>query len=272
MSLPDRAVQVLNLLTQRGFGQRPILLVCHSLGGLLAKQILRRAFESTDSRQREVFNEARAVLFLATPHVGATLASMLNSFRTVLGTTVNAADLRAHDAHLRELYDWYRNHSSNSGIVTKTYFETRNVLGFRIVNEPSSHPDVGADPVPLDEDHLSIAKPREPDAQVCAAARELLREHVLAVREGQAPAVLYELRFDSPLHSPEWKLVYPNDPILPKYRAIPAIGEQPGALYIDLNDGNPIDHDMPHEHQPNKVDIVAKYTFEFCHLSSIVRE
>ena len=48
-----------------------------------------------------------------------------------------------------------------------------------IVNPASAHPAVGADPVGLDEDHLSIAKPRERDAQVCGAALALLREYVL---------------------------------------------------------------------------------------------
>jgi Alpha/beta hydrolase family len=43
MPLVDRAKEVLNELTRRGIGNRPIILVCHSLGGLLAKQLLRTA-------------------------------------------------------------------------------------------------------------------------------------------------------------------------------------------------------------------------------------
>jgi tetratricopeptide (TPR) repeat protein len=43
MSLVDRAKEVLNELTRRGIGNRPIIFVCHSLGGLLAKQLLRTA-------------------------------------------------------------------------------------------------------------------------------------------------------------------------------------------------------------------------------------
>jgi hypothetical protein len=84
-------------------------------------------------------------------------------------------DLRAHDAHLRELYNWYRHHSGR--IQTVSYFETRDTLGARIVNETSANAGIGADPVGLDEDHLSIAKPRQQDAQVCGAARDLLRVH-----------------------------------------------------------------------------------------------
>ena len=84
-----------------------------------------------------------------------------------------------------------------------TYFETRDVFGARIVNETSSHPGVGADPVPLDEDHLSIAKPRKPDAQVCGAARDLLRGHVRGSRRAGAvpsdlPAITTRLAGDEP--------------------------------------------------------------------------
>src|SRR5688500_18277033 len=33
-------------MVQRGLGQRPILFICHSLGGLLAKQVLRKAVDA----------------------------------------------------------------------------------------------------------------------------------------------------------------------------------------------------------------------------------
>ena len=84
--------------------------------------------------------------------------------------------------------NWYRNHSGQVDIETVTYYETRDVFGFRIVNESSMSPETGRNPVGLDEDHLSIAKPRKRDAQVCDAARDLLRNHVLAAREGKALA------------------------------------------------------------------------------------
>lgn len=48
MNLFQRAKNVLELLAAYGFGSRPIVFVCHSLGGLLVKQILRTAKESTE--------------------------------------------------------------------------------------------------------------------------------------------------------------------------------------------------------------------------------
>lgn len=180
MSLPDRAQQVLDLLVHRGIGERPIMFVCHSLGGLLAKQVLRKSVDASDERERQVATSTRAVLFLATPHTGADLASLLNTFRAVFGATVSIEDLREHDAHLRDLYDWYRGHAPDLGIRTRTYYETRGVRGLHIVKPTSAHPGIGDNPVALDDDHLSIAKPRSRDAQVCDAARGLLRDAVLA--------------------------------------------------------------------------------------------
>ena len=185
MPLPDRGLQLLNQLQQRGIGQRSILFICHSLGGLVAKQILRSSADATgdglrETALREVAANTRGVLFLATPHNGAALASMLNAFRTVLGTTVSITDLKLHDAHLRELFNWYRNHSQRLQIETITYYEGRRVRGaLPIVNETSSHPGVGADPLMLDEDHLSIAKPSSTDTDVYLGACSLLRDCVL---------------------------------------------------------------------------------------------
>jgi tetratricopeptide (TPR) repeat protein/predicted esterase len=180
MSLPDRAGQVLDRLLQKGVGQRPVVFVCHSLGGLLVKHVLRKSSDAGDAPKGRLAASTRGVLFLATPHNGAVLASLLNELRTVLGTTVSIADLREHDAHLRDLFNWYRRAADQRGIRTVTYYESRSVLGvLPIVNPTSAHPGVGEDPVELDEDHLSIAKPRERDSQVCDALAAMVREHLL---------------------------------------------------------------------------------------------
>lgn len=179
MAIQSRALQVLDLFTQHDIGERPILLIGHSLGGLLIKQILRKAHDSTYAAKRSVALNTRCVLFLATPHHGAALATKLAAFHAIFRTTVSVHDLRAHDAHLTDLYDWYRNQSVTAGIETVTYYESKETFGFVIVDPTSAHPGVGADPVQLDEDHLSIAKPSDPDAQVCGAALRLIEDHLL---------------------------------------------------------------------------------------------
>ena len=182
MPLPDRARQVLDLLILNDIGTaRPLFFICHSLGGLLAKQILRTSADATPSTSplHAVFTNTRAVLFLATPHTGAPLATLADNFRTIFATTINLTELQAHDAHLRDLDNWYRSHALAPNIETATYFESRSLKGFTIVNPSSANPGTGRAPIALDDDHLSIAKPANQNAQVYRAAAALLRDHVL---------------------------------------------------------------------------------------------
>jgi tetratricopeptide (TPR) repeat protein len=187
MPLPERAGQVLDLMAKKGLGERPLLFVCHSLGGLLLKHILRISNDTTvDPAMQRVAGNTRAVLFLATPHFGADLATRLEAFRSVFGTTVSVEELRAHDADLIALYNWYRRHAEPLGIETRTYYEKYELRGVLIVNEGSAQCGIGPDAVALDDDHLSIAKPREREAQVCDAVRELLIRYVLAPRPSKS--------------------------------------------------------------------------------------
>jgi tetratricopeptide (TPR) repeat protein len=191
MALPERSLQVLDLFTQAGLGAHPLIFIAHSLGGLLVKHVLRTAEDQTDNeRMRLVVENTRGVLFLATPHCGAGLASLLHLFRAVFGSTVSIADLRAHEAHLLNLYNWYRQHAAVRGIRTASYYETKAVGGsLQIVNATSAQCGIGSDAVPLDEDHLSIAKPTSADAQVCQGARDLLRAVLAAPNVGARRSV-----------------------------------------------------------------------------------
>jgi tetratricopeptide (TPR) repeat protein len=231
MSLPDRAVQVLDgmRLDKLFRGERPIVFVCHSLGGLLAKQILRQAHDNAGNADPEsISRRTAAVLFLATPHNGADLATLIDNFSAIFGPTASLIALKAHDPHLRNLYNWYRNHAPKLGIATETYFEGRDRLGFRIVDETSSQPGVGPDAVMLDEDHLSIAKPRERDAQVCLALEALLRDVIARATASadRGATIVGNLAVTKATDSPETesraslhtRIAPPSSPIPPNLR------------------------------------------------------
>ncbi|MEH0018636.1 MAG: tetratricopeptide repeat protein [Desulfobacter sp.] len=146
------------------------------------KHILRKAHEAIDEpRKQQVATNTKVVLFLATPHWGAGLALLADSFSKIFGTTVSIEELRSHDAYLEEVGNWYSKYSLRLGIQTATYYELKPFKGIvPIVNPTSSHPRVGTDPVGLDEDHLSIAKPNRKDAQICNATRDLIDCFVLS--------------------------------------------------------------------------------------------
>lgn len=61
---------------------RPIIFVCHSLGGIVFKQALIRAHESREFLQLRKF--IRGVIFFGTPHRGSEMAGLAHTLATIL--------------------------------------------------------------------------------------------------------------------------------------------------------------------------------------------
>lgn len=185
MRLQRRAVNVLDRLAQKGIGQRPLVFVCHSLGGLLVKQVLRAADMSREPGKEAIAESISDILFLATPHHGADLAVLAKHLENLLQASVIVDDLMAHGAHLEELAEDYKTYAGRYGFETHTYFEDIGIRGsdVLVVNSTSANPGIGRRPVGLDRDHGSICKPEKPDDPVCDRLRE-----ILAAIPGGAPA------------------------------------------------------------------------------------
>ncbi|TXI49219.1 MAG: hypothetical protein E6Q50_08490 [Lysobacter sp.] len=188
LPLQDRAVEVLETLANEGIGAKPLVFVCHSLGGLLVKELLRESDSETDGAKKRIANQTRRVIFLATPHQGARLADLLGALGVVLRTTVAVEDLQAHSPHLRQLHEWYRSHSLKKKIKTHTYYETRGVgkSNILIVDQTSANPGVGAKLVPVEEDHIGIAKPHSRAHSPYGGVRRILNDLRESLRSSMA--------------------------------------------------------------------------------------
>lgn len=177
MPLVDRATNILDLLELEDIGARSVVFVCHSLGGLLVKQLLRHAYDLGNTSYRRIADQTRAIVFISTPHSGADLASWLQHLSLVLRATVTVDELTAHHPRLRELNLWYRNLPHAAQLKTLVYCEKRDVGGVLVVNETTADPGIaGVIPIPLDEDHISIAKPPSRDAQLYKRVNKLVWE------------------------------------------------------------------------------------------------
>lgn len=191
MSLPRRAENALDRLVAAGIGQRPVCFITHSLGGLLVKSILRRAADSVSAPERlQVLEQCRGVLFLATPHHGSRLADVANAFRFYF-PTVSTLDLKDNDDHLMDLYEWYRGYAPSHQILTRSYYENKEIKGVVIVVPRSSaDPGVAGEtargPTPLDRDHLEISKPLNRNDQAYIGSIQLIR----LILRGEAPGAI----------------------------------------------------------------------------------
>jgi hypothetical protein len=160
MNLHERANNMLEQLASFGIGDRPIAIVTHSLGGLLAKAMLRASNECTDAGWKRIVENTRLVAFLATPHTGAAVAAVAKFFIPRLASAhVNL--LSNDDGFLTNLNQSYRELADQRNITTVSYYEkykTKNIV--LVVVEASADPGVsGTRPVAVDADHLTICKP-----------------------------------------------------------------------------------------------------------------
>ena len=160
MALPDRSKAIVDLLISNGIGTRPLVFVAHSLGGLVVKQVLRIASDMNQPAWEELVANTCGVVFLATPHQGAVLASIANAL-SIIAPRVNAAQLASNDSHLRDLNDWYQQNATSKAIKTHIYYETKPIGPALIVTQESATLGVqGCVPIPFDGNHIDICKPR----------------------------------------------------------------------------------------------------------------
>lgn len=163
----ERATSALDLLASKGFGACPLILVGHSLGGLLIKSILRKSREASDEGLAAISDATRLVVFIATPHTGASLAAIgkvvlphLTSDKIdVLANKIGLLD------DLKQAYRDFVDHKAD--LKTVVYYEKLKTYSQIIVDRDSSDPGVAkVTPVAVDKDHISICKPDSRDDQV----------------------------------------------------------------------------------------------------------
>lgn len=179
MPLADRAGNILALLEADGLGKRPIIYVCHSLGGLVVKQMMRTAEGHGSAKWQEIGRRTAGLVFLSTPHAGARLANYLDGLGRLLGLRPTAAvgDLEHSAAALRDLNTWFRNHVSSRDIPVRAFFEKRDTKGVRVVDEVSADPGlVGSPPIAIDADHFAICKPASRNALVHKSVLRFLED------------------------------------------------------------------------------------------------
>ena len=175
MPITDQGDQVADLLaTEPWLEGKRLILVGHSMGGLVIKALLVQGRTKSDERIQDFVRRVVAVSFLATPHNGSQLADAARALGGVFRINPHMEQMKAHDPTLRQLNQQFRHARSEMGLAVRVFAETQDVtlsrtffgirlrtLGVRVVDPSSSDPGLaGVTATPVAGDHFSICKPR----------------------------------------------------------------------------------------------------------------
>ncbi|OMO79020.1 Armadillo-type [Corchorus capsularis] len=167
-SLPLQEVSsiLLKKLVAAGIGNRPVVFVTHSMGGLVVKQILHKAkAENMDN----LVNNTIGVVFYSCPHFGSKLADMPWRMGLVLRPAPTIGELRSGSPRLVQLNDFLRQLHKKRMLEVLSFCETKVtpiVEGYggwafrmEIVPIESAYPGFGELVVLESTDHINSCKP-----------------------------------------------------------------------------------------------------------------
>eukprot|EP00775_Hariotina_reticulata_P003427 gene3427-3699_t len=188
LSLPDSGRLMLDKLVAAGVGQRPVVFVAHSMGGLLLKEMLSLSLdEAPNSSRGRLATATKAIAFYSTPHFGSSIAALGWKLRHLPGASPAPSihhlspgpHLAALNARLAALHDAgkVRVLSFVEGLPTSLAG-----LGFmpKIVIVPfeSAYPGFGEVHVLAGQDHVDVCKPERKGAEGYVKLVEFIRANV----------------------------------------------------------------------------------------------
>ncbi|KAI4316730.1 hypothetical protein L6164_024681 [Bauhinia variegata] len=167
-SLPLQEVSsmLLEKLVAAGIGNRPVVFVTHSMGGLVVKQMLYKAKEESFEN---LVNNTVGIVFYSCPHFGSKLADMPWRMGLMLRPAPTIGELRSGSTRLIELNDFIRNLHKKGMLDVLSFCETKVTpivegyggwaLRMEIVPIESAYPGFGELVVLESTDHINSCKP-----------------------------------------------------------------------------------------------------------------
>ncbi|XP_022876104.1 uncharacterized protein LOC111394488 isoform X2 [Olea europaea var. sylvestris] len=167
-SLPLQEVSsmLLEKLVAAGIGDRPVIFVTHSMGGLVVKQML---YQAKAENKSNFVNNTVGVVFYSCPHFGSKLADVPWRMGLVLRPAPSIGELRSGSPRLLELNDLLRRLHKKKMLEVLSFCETKVtpiVEGYggwafrmEIVPMESAYPGFGQLVVLDSTDHVNSCKP-----------------------------------------------------------------------------------------------------------------
>ncbi|KAL4120623.1 hypothetical protein QTP88_013281 [Uroleucon formosanum] len=162
-TLEGRTDKLMHQLLAIGIGDRPIIFLAHSMGGLLVKNMLVTASNSNDPNVRKLFEKTRSVFFFSTPHHGSPLATLNSAYRFFLWPSVEVDELRTDSPKLVSLHNDFLECLKDNPMKIVTFAEslptefTALKVPILCVPKDAADPSVG-ELYELPLNHMSICK------------------------------------------------------------------------------------------------------------------
>ncbi|XP_056284719.1 protein SERAC1 [Pseudoliparis swirei] len=165
-SLAYRSQELLKKLKLAGVGERPVVWVAHSMGGLLVKKMLLDASEDPD--MHALLKNTKGIMFYSVPHHGTFMAEYSVSVRYLLFPSVEVRELCKDSPALRNLNENFLNMAKEKEFKVLSFAETLPTnIGpmIKILVVPTQSANLGiGELIEVDVDHLNICKPEKKDS------------------------------------------------------------------------------------------------------------
>ncbi|XP_074641525.1 protein SERAC1-like [Tubulanus polymorphus] len=178
-SLQVRGKEILEKLHLAGVGNRPIVWVGHSMGGLLIKQMLLESWNS-DSHIQSMARKTLGVIFYSVPHKGSSLAAYSTQAKFLLNPSIEVKELCQDSQMLRQLHQDFTKLAFSLGFPVLSFGELEKMdLGLNVkavvVPPESSDPGFG-EYYRMKLNHLTICKPKNLNSELYQITLDFIRD------------------------------------------------------------------------------------------------
>ena len=165
-SLADRSKDLLDKLRQSGVGQRPVIFVGHSMGGLVAKKMILQAQAEQDF---EFVKNTKGCMFLSTPHLGTSVAKLNTATKFLFFPSTEVQDLEADSPQLQDLNQNFiqlvKENGDNLKIVSFGEALTTPMMGIDVTFVPPKSANLGiGEHYQIKANHINVCKPDSKDS------------------------------------------------------------------------------------------------------------
>ena len=121
MALPRLATSVVERLSNEpSLSDVPLILIGHSLGGLVIKTALQHGMSRDVERHKELASNIKGIAFVGTPHFGSKLATITAWFH-FMRANPQVSGLRLDDEHLETLNQYFLKLRTELGFKTRIF-------------------------------------------------------------------------------------------------------------------------------------------------------